>query len=91
MASKVNFIDKVLARIDRLDRESVHGYVSGLVRERKEIDEILDQVNEGILLLDSGGIVKFANRAAFLWLGFQRFLKGRSAIGGTLRLWKSVV
>jgi len=76
----VNFIDKVLARIDRLDRESVHGYVSGLVRERKEIEQILDQVNEGILLLDRDGIMKFANRQAFLWLGFQRFFKGRSAI-----------
>lgn len=78
MASKVNFIDKVLARIDRLDRESVQGYVSALVRERKEVEQILDQVNEGILLLDHQGIVKFANRRAFLWLGFQRFFKGRS-------------
>ena len=80
MASKVNFLDKVLARIDRLDRESVQGYVSGLVRERKEIEQILDQVNEGILLLDHEGIVKLASRRAFLWLGFQRFFKGRSHI-----------
>lgn len=80
MASKVNFIDKVLARIDRLDRESVQGYVSDLVRERKEIEQVLDQTNEGILLLDHNGIVKFVNRRGFLWLGFQRFLKGRSRI-----------
>lgn len=80
MDSKVNFIDKVLARIGQLDRESIQGYVSDLVRERKLIGEILDQVNEGVLLLDPEGIVKLANRRAFLWLGFQRFFEDRSPI-----------
>jgi PAS domain-containing protein len=54
--------------------------VTDLVRERRQIEQILDQVNEGILLIDREGIVKFANRRAFLWLGFQRFFKDRSLI-----------
>jgi signal transduction histidine kinase len=82
LPAKVNFIDKVLSRISRLDRESIQGYVAGLVQGRKEIEEILDQVNEGLLLLHRDGIVKFANRRAFLWLGFQRFFKDRSRIEG---------
>lgn len=80
MPAKVNFIDKVLTRIDRLDRESVQGYVADLIRSRKEAEAILDQINEGILLLTLDGTVKWANRRAFLWLGFQRYLKDRSLI-----------
>jgi len=80
LPSKVDFVDRVLSRIDRLDRLSVQNYVSGLVREKKQIEDVLDQINEGVLLLDAEGNVKFANRRAFSWLGFQRFLKGRSSV-----------
>lgn len=80
MGAKVEFFDRVLARIDRLDRESVQGYVCGLVRERKKLEELLDEINEGIVLLTLEGAVRFANRRAHLWLGFQRFLKDRSKI-----------
>lgn len=80
MPAKIDFINKVLARIDRLDRTSVQNYLTALVREREEAERILDEINEGIFLLDSKGIVKFANRRAHLWLGFERFLKDRSHI-----------
>ena len=80
MASKVDFIDRVLARIDRLDRKSVQNYVETLVHERKKIEQILDEVDEGVILLTREGGVRFANRRAFLWLGFQRILKDRSRI-----------
>lgn len=80
MAQKVNFLNKVLARIGRLDRESIRSYVTGLVEERKRAEEILDEVNEGIVLLDSQGTIQVANRRAFLWLGFPRFFKNRSVL-----------
>lgn len=80
MGSKVNFIDKVLARIDRLDRENIQTYVTGLVREKKENEQILDHIGEGVLLLTREGVVRYANRNAFLWLGFSRLMEGRSRI-----------
>jgi signal transduction histidine kinase len=80
LGAKVNFVDKVLSRIGQLDRESVQGYVAGLVRDKQEMESILDHVNEGILLVDREGLVRYANRRAFLWLGFQRFLKDRSPL-----------
>ncbi len=80
MGTKVDFIDKVLSRIGRLDRESVQSYVGGLVRGRREAEEILDHIDEGVILLDREGFVRYANRRAFLTLGFQRFLKERSQI-----------
>lgn len=80
MGSKVNFIDKVLARIDRLDRENIQTYVTGFVREKKETEQMLDHMGEGILLLNREGVVRYANRNAFLWLGFSRLMKGRSRI-----------
>lgn len=82
MGEKVNFIDKVLTRIDRLDRESIQGYLANLAQERKRMEQVLDQIEEGILVLDSKGIVKFSNRRAYSWLGFPRFLKDRSHIEG---------
>ena len=80
MGAKVEFLDRVLARIDRLDRESVQGYVCGLIREQKKLEGLLDEINEGIMLLTPEGTVRFANRRAHLSLGFQRFLKDRSKI-----------
>ncbi len=80
MPSKVNHADKVLSRIDRLDRQSLQGYLSGLLWERKQDEEILDRINEGILILEPHGALKYANRNAFLWLGFQRFFKGRTPL-----------
>lgn len=80
MGSKINFSNKVLTRLGRLDQESVQGYVAGLLQTQRELEQILDQINEGILILDSNGVVKFANQRAFLWLGFQRYLKDRSLI-----------
>ena len=85
MGQKIDFIDKVLARIDRLDRKSIQGYVVGLAGEKKEMERVLDQINEAILLIDASGNVRYANRNAFLWLGFQRFLKGRSKIGDLIQ------
>lgn len=80
MASKIEFIDRVLARIDRLDRQSVQGYLTGLVQQQKKLERILDEINEGVLVLNSEGIVKLANRQAFLWWGFQRLFKNRSRV-----------
>lgn len=80
MGSKINFADKVLSRIDRLDRESVQGYLTILTREKKKAEFVFDRINEGIVLLTEEGIVTFANRQAFLWFGFHRFLKARSRL-----------
>lgn len=80
MPQKVNFLDKVLSRIGRLDRESIQGYVSGLVRTKQELEQVFDLVHEGLLLLDARGTVKLANRRAFLWLGFQRYAPNRSRV-----------
>ena len=79
VAEKFSFPEKVLTRIDRLDRTSLERYIAGLVRERREAEEALDQISEGILILDSRGTVRWANRRAFLLLGFERIFKGRSA------------
>ena len=80
MAPKINFIDKVFARIDRLDRDNIQSYLSGLVQAKKESEEVFDHIGEGILILEEGGVVRSANRNSFLWLGFDRLIKGRSRI-----------
>lgn len=79
MAQKINFIDKVFSRIDRLDRDNIQSYISGLVQAKKESEQVFDHTGEGILILEEG-VVRYANRNAFLWLGFDRLIKGRSRI-----------
>jgi len=80
LPAKVDFINKMLARIDRLDRGSVQSYITNLVREKETAERILNEINEGVLTLDSQGTVKSANHRAHLWLGFERFFKDRSKI-----------
>ena len=81
MVTKVNFIDRLLARIDRLDRQSIQNYISALVSDRQKMERVLDEVGQGVILLSPEGAVKFANRSALLWLGFGRVPKDHFQIG----------
>ena len=82
MVTKIDFIDRLLARIDRLDRQSIQNHISALVSDRRKMERVLDEVDEGVILLSPEGIVKFSNRNALLWLGFERVTKDRFQIGG---------
>jgi len=72
MSPKAPFILKVLNRIDRLDKESIRNYVIDLARNGENYREVLNLLPSGILVLNKGGYLSYANDQALTWLGLVR-------------------
>ena len=58
------FLDRVLPRLDRVDRERVEGILKALAQERDFLDKVLNLLYEGIVVVDRDGRICFTNRAA---------------------------
>ena len=65
------FIEKLIARLDRLSPRQVQGLVDRLVRERGFLENVFDALQEGVLILDPDGAVTFLNGAACGFFGLQ--------------------
>ena len=75
------FFDRVVSRLDKLDRESLQTYMSRLDQERGFLETIFQSIQEGILVVDSDGRLLYANSAAETLAGFQyERVKGRSIL-----------
>ncbi|HVU16198.1 MAG TPA: ATP-binding protein [Candidatus Didemnitutus sp.] len=68
-AKKSSSLEKVLARLDRLDTTGLHTLVRRLARERTLLEAVFDTVQEGVLVIDAEGNIDFANTAAVRLLG----------------------
>jgi len=58
------FLDRVLPRLDRVDRERIEGILKALGQERDFLDKVLNLLLEGVIAIDRDGRICFANRAA---------------------------
>ncbi len=65
------FLEKLLNRLDRIDKESLERYVHELAEENQTYLEILDHLQEGIVVVSSEGELRWANRQAADWLGLK--------------------
>jgi PAS domain S-box-containing protein len=63
------FVEKLIARMDRLDPESLQTYFLRMSREKGLLETIFHAIQEGIVVLDGDGHVAYANRAAGKLLG----------------------
>lgn len=81
---KHNGLDKILGRIEDLDSVNLGILVQRLARERKMQETVFNTIQDGILVIDSDGIVQYANDAALTMIGLKE-----NDIGVT-RLWKMV-
>ncbi len=77
-------LDKILGRIDDLDSVNLGILVQRLARDRKLQETVFNTIQDGILVIDSEGVVQYANEAAFSLIGLKD-----DDIGNT-RLWKMV-
>jgi len=75
-------LDKILGRIDDLDSVNLSILVQRLARDRKLQETVFNTIQDGIIVIDSEGIVQYANETAFSLIGLKE-----EAIG-TTRLWK---
>jgi two-component system, sporulation sensor kinase E len=69
MPKQVPFIHKLLGKIDRLDRESIQNYITGLADDTAVYQQILNHLNDGVLLVAPDATLLYANQQAQHWIG----------------------
>jgi len=77
-------LDKILGRIEELDSVNLGVLVQRLARERKMQETVFNTIHDGILVIDSDGVVQYANDAASSIIGLK------DGDIGVTRLWKMV-
>jgi PAS domain S-box-containing protein len=70
-ALKANFLDKVLGRVSRLDKEGLQTVVERLAQERTFLETLFNTIEDGILVVDAEGRVIYLNQAATRLLGVR--------------------
>jgi two-component system, sporulation sensor kinase E len=68
-APKSSFLDKVLGRIARLDKEGLQTVVQRLARERTFLETLFNTIEDGVLVLDERGRILYYNQAVVRLLG----------------------
>jgi len=58
------FLDRVLPRLGRVDRERLEGILRSLAEERDFLNKVLNLLSEGIVVINRDGRICFTNRAA---------------------------
>ncbi len=68
---RAGFLEKLIARLDRLDPESLQTHFLRLRQERGLLETVFQSIQEGVLVVDQNGLIRYANRAAEKLLGFS--------------------
>ena len=69
---KSSFLEKVLGRIGRLDKEGLQTVVQRLARERTFLETLFNTIEDGVLVVDETGRVLYFNQAAGRLLGLAQ-------------------
>lgn len=68
---KSKFLDKLIDRLDRMDSDSVQTQFLHLAREKGLLETIFQAIQEGIVVVDRGARIRYANRMAESLFGFK--------------------
>ena len=68
---KPGFLDKLLARIDRIDPAEARQLLDRLVREKGFLEQVFEALHEGVIVLDDEGEISFINGAACRFFGLD--------------------
>ena len=66
-----SFFDKVAGRLDKLDSRSLERQYRHLAGEMAFFEGVLDALEEGVMVADADGALKYANAAAARMMGFE--------------------
>src|ERR1051325_6669811 len=77
MASKSSFLDKVLGRIARLDKEGLQTVLEGLAPDRNFLETLFNTIEDGVLVVDETGRILYFNQAVTRLLGLQSDVEGK--------------
>lgn len=64
-------LDKVLGKLDDLDEVNLSNLVQRLARERKLLETVFDVIRDGILVIDSNGIITYSNQQGRRLIGLK--------------------
>lgn len=65
-----NFLDRILDKLDSMDKNNIHAYAVHLAKEKGFIETIFNTIREGIIVVDRSLMIKYHNHAAEGLLGF---------------------
>jgi PAS domain S-box-containing protein len=68
---KSGFLDKLIGRLDKLDSESLQVHFLRLAQEKGLLETIFQSIQEGVIVIDGAGRIKYANKAAEHLVGFS--------------------
>ncbi len=68
---KTEFLEKLIERIDRLDPENLQSHFLRLAQERGLLETIFQSIQEGVIVVDGGGLIQYVNRATERFMGFS--------------------
>jgi PAS domain S-box-containing protein len=68
---KPGFLDKLLARLDRIDPAEARQLLDRLVREKGFLEQVFEALHEGVIVLDEDGEITFINGAACRFFGID--------------------
>jgi two-component system, sporulation sensor kinase E len=80
MPSKSNFLDKVLGRLPRLDKEGLQTVVERLAHERAFLETLFNTIEDGVLVVDEDGRIAYFNDAAIRLLGLPQAAEGQPIV-----------
>lgn len=68
---KSGFLEKLVARLDRVVPGDVQQIVTRLIRERGFLEKVFEALHEGVIITDPQGVIGFLNRAACQFFGLD--------------------
>ncbi len=58
------FIEKLLSRLDKVSSRDLRKYLVGVTREYGFLDRIVNSIQEGVIVVDETGVIRYLNDAA---------------------------
>ncbi len=68
---KPGFLEKLVARLDRVEHGEVQQIVTRLIHEKGFLEKTFEALQEGVILLDPQGLIGFVNHAASRFFGLD--------------------
>lgn len=69
--SKAGFLEKLVARLDRVLPGDVQQIVARLIREKGFLEKVFEALHEGVFILEPNGVIGFLNPAACQFFGLD--------------------
>jgi len=82
---KAGFLEKLVAKLDRVDPAVVQSIVDRLLKEKGFFVQVFEALREGVILLSADGLVNFTNAAASRFFGLDAEQSSGKRLGELIR------